>query len=80
MAKPGTWSLSGLTFSYQWLRNGKAVRGATAKTYPLVKADKGKMIAVRVMATKSVGSRPAGERCDISASATSNSVGPIKLT
>ena len=79
-AKPGTWSLSGLTFSYQWLRNGKAVRGATAKTYRLVKADKGKMIAVRVTATKSVGSRPGGERASISASATSNSVGPIKLT
>ena len=57
----------GLTFSYQWLRNGKAVRGATAKTYRLVKADKGKMIAVRVTATKSVGSRSGRGACGISA-------------
>lgn len=31
-AKPGTWSPSA-TFTYQWYRNGKAISGATARTY-----------------------------------------------
>lgn len=36
------------TVSYQWLRNGKKVAGATASSYLLTAADKGKRIQVRV--------------------------------
>ena len=37
-------------YTYQWLRNGKAIKGSAAKkaTYKLTKADKGKKISVKV--------------------------------
>jgi hypothetical protein len=34
--------------SYAWLRNGKVVRGRTASTYAVGRADRGKRIQVRV--------------------------------
>lgn len=51
-AVPGTWRPSGVTLSYQWLRSGKVIRGATKATYKLTKADRGKAIAVRVTGHK----------------------------
>jgi hypothetical protein len=51
-AKAGTWD-SGVKLSYQWLRNGVAIKGATKTTYKLATADKGKKISVRVTGTKS---------------------------
>jgi len=45
------WS-AGATYSYQWLRNGKTIKGATSKTYKLVYADKKKKIDVKVKAVK----------------------------
>lgn len=51
-AKPGTWSPSPVTLSYQWLRNGVAISGATASTYKLTSTDKGKRITVKVTGTK----------------------------
>lgn len=51
-ASRGTWNLSGLTYSYRWLRDGKDITGATASTYVLTKADAGKKIAVRVTAKR----------------------------
>ena len=47
-AKPSTWKPSGVKLSYQWLRSGKAIKGATKSTYKLAKADKGKKITVKV--------------------------------
>ncbi|WP_308799464.1 polysaccharide deacetylase family protein [Agromyces silvae] len=47
-ANPGTWSPTGLTFTYQWLRNGTAIAGATARTYTAVAADAGATLSVRV--------------------------------
>lgn len=35
------WSVPHVTTSYQWLRNGKAIKGATKRTYTLKKADDG---------------------------------------
>lgn len=49
---PGSWNTNGLTFDYQWLRDGKAISGAPAATYKLVKADLGHKIAVKVTAGK----------------------------
>ncbi|GAA3669199.1 HtaA domain-containing protein [Microbacterium marinilacus] len=46
-AKPGTWT-TGTKLSYQWLRDGKAISGATKSAYKLVAADAGKQISVRV--------------------------------
>ena len=48
----GTWSPGGLTFRYQWYRDGRAISGATRSTYLLTRADKGRRILVRATATK----------------------------
>ena len=45
-AKPGTWKPSGVKLSYQWLRNGKAIKGATKSTFVPRSADKGKTVEV----------------------------------
>ncbi|WP_345752975.1 CAP domain-containing protein [Microbacterium rhizophilus] len=51
-AKAGTWKPAPVTVRYQWLRDGKAIAGATASTYRLVKADARRKITVRVTGTK----------------------------
>lgn len=51
-AVPGAWSVSGLTFSYQWTRNGRAISGATRSSYRTVLADIGRTVAVRVTARR----------------------------
>ena len=50
-AKPGTWS-TGAKLSYEWLRDGKPVPGATGTTYTVDDADIDKTIAVKVTGTK----------------------------
>jgi hypothetical protein len=50
-AQPGRWSPEA-TLSYQWLRGGKAVAGATQQSYALTSADHGQPIAVRVTGVK----------------------------
>lgn len=47
-AKRGTWLPAGVTFRYQWLRNGTAITGATSYTYALAAADKTARISVKV--------------------------------
>ncbi len=47
-ATAGTWSPAPTGVSYQWLRNGRPIRGATKATYKAVKADRGRRISVRV--------------------------------
>ncbi|WP_157635514.1 hypothetical protein [Nostocoides japonicum] len=49
-AVPGTWT-PGTKLSYQWQRNGTAIKGATKKVYPVVAADKGKQLTVTVTGT-----------------------------
>jgi len=51
-AKPGSWGPGEVKLSYQWLRNGKAIKGATGKKYKLTKKDKGKKLQVRVTGKK----------------------------
>ena len=61
----GTWGGSlPITYTYQWLRNGSNISGATLSTYTLVTADTSNVVSCRVTATNSVGS----------ANATSNSL------
>ncbi len=50
-ATPNTWD-SGVTLSYQWLRDGNAISGATGSTYTLVAEDVGTNISVTVTGTK----------------------------
>jgi uncharacterized protein YkwD len=49
---PGTWGPAPVTVSYQWLRAGAVISGATASTYTLVAADQGKAISVRATGSK----------------------------
>lgn len=49
--KMSAWSPAA-SFSYQWLRNGKAIAGAKKSSYKLTKKDKGKKISVRVTGSK----------------------------
>lgn len=44
----GTWSASVSPTKYQWLRGGTSIKKATKANYKLTKADKGKLISVRV--------------------------------
>ena len=46
-ANPGTWT-TGTEFSYQWLRDGVELPGATSQTYAAVLEDATKNISVRV--------------------------------
>src|SRR3954466_6793783 len=59
----GTWSAKGLTYSYQWLANGKPIAGATKRRFT-PKADQlGKHLRARVTATKS-GAHAGNARSD----------------
>ena len=57
-ATAGTWKPTGVSLSYQWLANGTAISGATAKTFKLTNTQAGKKISVKVTGKKS-GSRSA---------------------
>jgi len=48
----GTWKPKGVKQSYKWYRSGKAIAGATSKTYRLKAADVGKRISVHVIGKK----------------------------
>jgi hypothetical protein len=60
-ANPGTWTGSGITYTYAWSRcdtagaNCAAIGGATATTYKLVDADAGHTIRVKVTAKNASG-------------------------
>lgn len=46
--RPGRWEpVLGKRVTYQWLRNGKVIRGATRRTYVLTRADMGASVRVR---------------------------------
>lgn len=51
-AHVGNYSPKADAFTYQWLRNGKVITGATKSTYALTKADRGAKVAVKVTAKK----------------------------
>ncbi|WP_156044008.1 GH92 family glycosyl hydrolase [Cellulomonas sp. HZM] len=46
-------SPSGVKVTYRWLRDGKAISGATSRTHVVTRSDKGKKLSVRVTLTKS---------------------------
>lgn len=50
-AQPGSWT-SGTTFTYQWLRDGAPISGATSPTYTLTSADADKEASLVVTGTK----------------------------
>lgn len=52
-AKVGIWSPSPSTLTYRWYRDGKAITGATGKSYRLTSVDAGHKITFKVTAKKS---------------------------
>lgn len=60
-ATPGEWDAAAVRVSYQWLRAGKAIKGATKRRYTIKKKDVGKRLTVRVTA------RAAGHHDGVSA-------------
>ncbi|MET8370840.1 nuclear transport factor 2 family protein [Micromonospora profundi] len=50
-ATPGTWNVDGLSFAYQWLRDGEPISGATGQHYTVQHADVGHELRVKVTAT-----------------------------
>lgn len=52
-AKPGTWSPTPSTLSYQWLSDGKPITGATGATYTVTAATAATVVTVRVTAALS---------------------------
>jgi hypothetical protein len=50
---PPTWDQTDVAMTYQWLRNGSSISGATAPTYTTTQSDVGKSITLRV-----IGKRP----------------------
>ncbi len=50
-AHHGSWDAKGVRYSYQWLRDGAAVQGATKQTYSLGSSDAGHRLQVQVTAT-----------------------------
>lgn len=51
-ASAGTWSLTGLTYTYQWYRATQPIPGATSSTYRLAAADMNEQVSVRVTAQR----------------------------
>ena len=49
----GKWSPTPSSHTFQWLRNGKSVKGATRTTYKLRRIDRGKKIKARVTIRRS---------------------------
>ena len=55
----GTWTNSPTGFTYQWLRGGLQISGATNAVYALVGADSGNSVSCRVTAINPAGSTQA---------------------
>jgi Leucine-rich repeat (LRR) protein len=51
-AQPGAWTPAPVDFTYQWLRNGTAIKGATGVTYLVADADLGATLSVAVTGSK----------------------------
>jgi len=47
----GTWTAPPSTYSFEWLRDGVPIPGATSQKYPVQSADVGKQVAPRVTAS-----------------------------
>ena len=69
-ATAGTWTPSDGTYAYQWLLDGTPVAGATTAAYTVGAGDLGKVLSVRVTASK------AGFVTDSATSAATSAVAP----
>jgi hypothetical protein len=51
-ARTGSWAPGGVSYGYQWLRDGKTISGATRESYKLPRQAKGHRISVRITVTR----------------------------
>lgn len=51
-ATKGTWNVAPTSYSYQWYRNGAAIKGATKPTYKITTTDIGRKITAKVTAKR----------------------------
>jgi hypothetical protein len=51
-ANAGSWKPTLVTLSYQWLRDGQKISGATKSTYKLTSSDASRKVAVQVTGSK----------------------------
>lgn len=51
-AQPGTWGPSKVTLRYQWRRDGKAIKGATSRSYRVTAKDGGHELSVAVKGSR----------------------------
>jgi hypothetical protein len=58
-ADVGQWTPSGVSYTYQWKKNGSNIGGATSSTYTTLVGDVGGVITVAVTATNATGSTTA---------------------
>lgn len=49
---PGSYSVSGVTVTYQWLRNGVPIEGATTDKHTITTADLNSLLSVKVTASR----------------------------
>jgi hypothetical protein len=73
---PGVWAPAPVAVSYQWLRNGVAIPGATAVKYTVANADLGAALTVSVAGSKSGYSTAAKTSAPLSVPALSFTVAP----
>ena len=52
----GNWTYVPTSYTYQWLRNGANIAGATASTYTLAAADSGESVSMELTAINAAGS------------------------
>jgi hypothetical protein len=55
----GVWTNSPTEYTYQWMRGGLQIAGATGPVYALIGTDSGNSVSCRVTATNAAGSKDA---------------------
>jgi Fibronectin type III domain len=74
----GVWSSSyQTTYSYQWLRSGSAISGATFPTYTLTNSDLGSSISISITASTTLGNASATGAARGTITPIGNTVAPV---
>lgn len=78
-ATPGGWDQGNLDHSYQWLRDGLPVAGATSSSYQLGAEDVGRRMSVQVTASRAGGAAGVAQSAETGAVAKAASRAKVKL-
>jgi hypothetical protein len=77
-AVPGTWGPAPVALAYQWKVNGVAITGATAATYKVAAAHRGKTLTVTITGTKA-GYTTVSKNSAASAAVAAGTLGPAPV-